>query len=125
MFWFIAVSYTHLDAHILVLELRVDQRADRRGGGAGLVRAGGDRNAFADLHRRLLLVGAANARIVQNLGVRVVQQYIELGRTDGDCKIRGLQVGQIIKRRRGGCLLYTSPESGVKTSTSCLARPRR
>ena len=92
-----------VDAHILVLELRVDQRADRRGGGAGLVRAGGDRNAFADLHRRLLLVGAANARIVQNLGVRVVQQYIELGRTDGDCKIRGLQVGQIIKRRRGGC----------------------
>ncbi len=61
----------HFDiyAHVRVLELGVDQRADHRGGRARLVGTGGDGDFFADLHGRLLPVGGADARILQNLGV--------------------------------------------------------
>ncbi len=64
----------HLDVHadVDVLELRFSQRRDGRGHAhARLERAGRDRNARADLHRCLLPVGGADARILQNLGIRI------------------------------------------------------
>ena len=40
-----------------------------RGGRTGLVGTGGDGNSRADLHGGLLLVGGADARALQDLGI--------------------------------------------------------
>ena len=69
----------HLDIHadVLVLELGVDERTDDGCGCAGLIRAGGDGNPRTDLHGRLLVVGGADARALQHLGVRVGEQQVQ------------------------------------------------
>ena len=95
-----------IDADVLVLELGIDERADDGGGRAGLIGAGGDGDARADLHGRLLIVGGADARALQNLGIGVGEQQIQGGRADGDGEVSGLEMGQIVERGRGcgaGC----------------------
>ena len=97
-----AGRHLDIDADVLILELGIDQRADQRRGSAGLIRAGGDGNARADFHGGFLVVGGADARALQNLGVVVGEQKIERGRTDADGEISGVEVGQIVERGRGG-----------------------
>ena len=89
----------HFDihAHVLVLELRVDQRADHGGRRARLVGAGGDGNLGSDLHHRLLAVSGPNAWILQNLGVSVCEQKVGRSRSHGYGKIRRLQVSQLVE----------------------------
>ena len=94
--------HLNIDADILVLELGVDERADDGRGRAGLIRAGGDGDARADLHGRLLVAGGADARALQNLGVGVSQQQVQGGRADGYGEVSGLEMGQIVEGGRGG-----------------------
>ena len=94
----------HLDIHtdVLILELRIDQRADHRGGSAGLIGTGGNGDLFTDLHGCLLAIGGADAGILQQLGIGVGEQQAGRGAADGDRKIRGLEVGQVVESRGGG-----------------------
>ncbi len=94
-----ALSPRGIGAHILVLELGL-RVSDGRGRGETRrrVRPGSNGDARADFHGGFLIVGGADARALQDLGVVVGKEKIERGRTDGHCKVTGVEVGQRVKR---------------------------
>ena len=104
----------HLDVHadILVSELGVDQGADHGRRCAGLIRTGGDGDALADFERRLLCVGGADARILQNLGIRIGKQQVGRGRSDRYRKVSGFEVRQVVERWRRAVVGGSSGSGG-------------
>ena len=78
----------HADIDVLELGLHRADAAERRTADSVGERTGCDRDARADLERRLLAVGGAKARILKHLGIAVAEQQIGLRLADGDGESR-------------------------------------
>src|SRR6185312_14503587 len=72
---------------------------------AGLETPGGHRNLLTDLQGGLLPLNGAQLRLLDGLGVAVVEQRVERGVGDGDREVAAAEMGQLVERGRvgGGC----------------------
>jgi len=93
----------NLDADILILKLRVHQRADDGCCRAGLVGTGGNGDLRADLQVRLLPVRGADAWVLQSFCGGVGQQRVRGGLADRHREIVRVQMRQVVERRGRGC----------------------
>ncbi len=102
-----------IHAHVLILELRVDERADQRGSGPVWYEP-----VAIGMREPIFIVAfwSSVARMrgtLQNLRIVVGQQQIQRGRADAHGEVRGVQVRQVIEGwadcgagaagRAGGC----------------------
>jgi hypothetical protein len=84
----------HVDADILILELRIDERIDearsrcRADADTGLKAACGDRHAVADLEFGDLPVNRTDLWILNDFGCRVRQQSVGREAGQGDAVVR-------------------------------------
>ncbi len=62
-----------VDADVQILELGIDQRVNTDAANAGLERAGGYRDAVADLQRSLLAIQGADLRVLDELHIAVTE----------------------------------------------------
>ena len=96
-----------VDAHVLVVELRVDQRVDAHAAHAGLEAAGSDRNAVSYPEIGLLVVRRSHARRLQQFGVGVAEQRAEDEVGQGGRPTGRADVAQPVERyascRAGAC----------------------
>ena len=101
-----------VDAHIQILELRVDQRVDADAADAGLERSGRDRHAVADLQRSLLPIQSANLWILKQLGVAVVHHSRQVCGWNRDLEVGGVQVAECVQ-------VYTIRGTGAGGAGPC------
>ncbi len=74
-------GHVDVDADVEVGELGLNADAGDAGGDAGVVGAGGDGNLLTDLELGALAVGGADAGVLQDAGVGVVEQRVDRGGT--------------------------------------------
>src|SRR5215510_3269406 len=119
-----ARSNVNVHAHVEILKLRVyTQRAySRADAKRSSKRTGGDGNAVADFQAGLEAVCSANLRILQDLGVRVVEQKLHMDRINAYRVVSGIQMLQTIKvqpaatRGRCGSSAARSSRGGSRVS---------
>src|SRR5262245_60928023 len=116
-----ARSNVNVHAHVEILKLRVyTQRAySRADAKRSSKRTGGDGNAVADFQAGLEAVCSANLRILQDLGVRVVEQKLHMDRINAYRVVSGIQMLQRIKVQSAatGCRCGSRACAGSRSSS--------
>ena len=87
-------------AHIRVLKLGLHQRADHRATDPRLEAAGSDGDAVADAQRGFLPIRCADFRPLQDSGVGITQQGVELGAREGNGNIVRAHLANLALRPR-------------------------